>query len=753
MADSWIGRRAPKPDAPARVTGRIVYGHDLRLPGMLEGKVLRSPYPSARIAHLDVSRAARLPGVWAVLTGRDIPAGRIGLGRDNPVLKTDRVRQVGDEVAAVVASDADTALAALALIDIAYEPLPGLFDPAAALQPEAPLIHPEKGSNLLARRHYQHGDPLTALDEADVVVEDQFHLPPVAPAPMEPAVVVAEWTARGTLTVHTTNQAPFLMQYELGRALELDPGRIRIVQTAIGGAFGRGLEVYPFEALAALLARACDRPVRIAFDRQEEFLATPLRQPVQMTMRSGAMQDGRLWVRHAHARLDIGAYASLGTVTPVVMAEIIGSLYRVPHAGFTVELVHTNNPFTGAMRGFGGPQATFVVETQMDRLAEALGRDPLAFRRQNANRPDETTPGGLKITTCGLRECLDRVGELRDERLTDPTPPRRRGVGFAATMNVGGGARMHPSDGCGAVVKVDDFGRVTLLTGAGDIGQGTDAVLSQIVAETLGVTLDAVTCVSGDTALTPWDAGVHASRTTFVAGKAAQLAAAEAHQQILASAAELMEVDPSDLVVTNGRVFVRGVPESGLTLDKVVRARHFQAGGALVMGYGWYDPPNEPVGEDMKGNLSATYSFGAQAAEVEVDSETGVVRVLRLWTANDIGRAINPMLVEGQLEGGIHMGLGYALSEEAIVDQGQVVNGSLRECGLLTASDMPAIRISLIETLDPEGPFGAKGVGEIGVAPVAPAVVNAIFDAVGVRLTSLPVRPEALVARSGSARP
>lgn len=746
MADSWIGKRVPKRDAVAKTTGSAIYGHDLRRPGMLHGKILRSPHAFARIVQINTEKAAAVPGVRAILTGQDVPDTRIGLGRDNPILNRDVVRRVGDEVAAVAATSIDAALEAIALIEVVYEPVPAIFDAADALQSGAPLIHASRGSNRRDKRVYVHGDPDAALLQADVVVEDTFTIPPVAPTPMEPSVVIAEFDADGELTVYTTNQAPYLMQFELAQAVGTAPGRIRIKQTVIGGAFGRGLDVYPFEAVAVLLARATNKPVRIAYDRREEFLAAPVRQPVQVTIKSGAMKDGTLWVRDARAVLDIGAYASLGTVVPVVMAEMVGSLYRVPHARFEADLVYTNNPSTGAMRGFGGPQATFFVEAQMDRLAVKLGMDPLAFRIQNANRPDETTAQGLKISTCGMTACLEAVGRLRDVDSGTAPPGKRRGIGFAATMNVGGGARMHRSDGSGVIVRVDDFGQVMIITGATEIGQGADVVLSQIVAETLGVSVDAVRFVNGDTGVAPWDVGVHASRTTFVAGNAALLAAHEARRQILETAAELLEVDADDLVIQAGVVSVRGAPGARMALDKVVRARHFRPNGQLVQAHGWYDPPNEQVGADMAGNLSATYSFGAQAVEIEVDMETGQVRVLRVLTANDIGRAINPMLVEGQLEGGIHMGLGYALSEAVYLEDGSIQNNALREYGIFTALDMPPIEIVQIETHDPLVPFGAKGVGEIGVAPVVPAVLNAIYDAVGVRLTQIPVKPEMLLS-------
>jgi xanthine dehydrogenase molybdenum-binding subunit len=740
-----VGQRLPKRDAPAKVTGRAEYGHDLARPGMLHGAILRSPHAHARLLHLDVSGAARLPGVCAVLTAADVPARAFGFAREGTVLKGPRVCRVGDEVAAVAAATPDLAAEALRRIVTRYELLPAVFDPQEALSLSAPLVHPEHGTNLYRHAEYGHGNAAAAVAECDVVVEDTFELPCVSLAPLEPAFCLAEFDPSGDLLFYSTTQAPYQLQHALGQALGLPASQVRILQTTIGGAFGRGLDTYAFEAIAALLARASGRPVRLALDRREEFLASPLRQPVRLRLRSGARRDGGLWLREAHAMLDIGAYASLGVMTPAVMAEAVGSLYRVPHARFAVDLVYTHNPMTGAMRGFGGPQATFAVEAHMDRLAAALALDPVAFRRQNANQPGDVTPQGLRFSTCGLERCLalagDWVAARRLER--EPARPRTaRGLGVAAALNVGGGARMFRSDGSGAMVKVDDYGRVTLLTGATDMGQGTDVALAQIVAEAVGVEAGAVTVVNGDTATAPWDVGAHASRTVFVAGQAALRAATEARQQILETAGELLEAAPEDLVARRGQVFVRGAPDRSVALDKAVRARHFRPDGRIVLGQGWYDPPNEAVDEHLRGNLSATYSFCAQAADIEVDLDTGRVRVLRLFAAADIGQPINPMLVEGQLQGSICMGLGYALTEQAFVAYGRILNDSLRESGLLTALDMPAIELHLLGEPDPLGPYGAKGAGELGILPVAPAIANAIFDAVGVRLSVLPLSPE-----------
>jgi xanthine dehydrogenase molybdenum-binding subunit len=437
----------------------------------------------------------------------------------------------------------------------------------------------------------------------------------------------------------------------------------------------------------------------------------------------------------------------------------------------------------------------------MDRLAEALQMDQAAFRILNANRPHTETPQGLIITSCGLKECLEAVaaaadagsekaeiGRMKAENKIHSSgialhpssfilhPSLKRGVGFASTLNVGGGARIYRSDGCGAIVKVDDFGHVTLISGSSEIGQGSETVLAQIVADVLGVPVSDVTVLNSDTDVKPWDVGVHASRTTFIAGNAAHQAALAARRQIFETAAEMLGVNPEELVAHNGKIEVageqrsRGAEEQGskeknlkstpegvvhaqrgspksLDLAKVVRSRHYREDGQVIIGEGWYDPPTKLVDKDTyKGNISATYGFGAQMAEVEVDTETGIVRVLRLACANDVGRAINPLAVEGQIEGGAQMGLGYALSEELIVREGQVLNPDFRLYRLFTAADMPQIETYLIETDDPQGPFGAKGVGEMGGTPTAAAIANAIYDAVGVRLTELPMTPERVLA-------
>ena len=409
-----IGQRVPKLDAPDKATGRTVYGHDVKLPGMLHGRILYSRHPHARVVKLDISRALKLPGVKAVVTAADNPKTKFGYGKDNTPLKGDVVRSLRDEVAAVAAIDSDIAEEALGLIEVEYEPLPALFSAEEALQAGAPLIHPERGSNLFTKYRYSHGDLESGERESDVILEEDYELPYVAHAAMETSVVVASFDHRGHLTLYSTTQIPFLLQRDLAEALGLEGSDIRIVQTAIGGAFGRGLDIYPYEPIAALLARKAGKPVRISFSRPEEFLAAPMRQPARVHVRAGAKKNGKVTFREVYALLDIGAYVSWGSVTPLVMMETTASLYRVPHVRFIADCVYTNNLITGAVRGYGNPQSTFFVETMMDRLAVALNFDPIDFRLRNVNIPNEETPQGLKITSCGMKECLEAVAARAD---------------------------------------------------------------------------------------------------------------------------------------------------------------------------------------------------------------------------------------------------------------------------------------------------------------------------------------------------
>jgi xanthine dehydrogenase molybdenum-binding subunit len=739
---SVIGKAVPKRDGVDKVTGRTRYLHDLVLPRMLHGKILRSMHPHARIVRIDASRARALAGVAAVITGAEVDQHPFGFAKDQLALKRGTVRCIRDEVAAVAAETPDVAEAALALIEVEYAALPAVFDPVAALRPGAPLVHEALGSNLTALRYqFVHGDVERAFAGAAAVVEGEYRLNFVTPACLGTMVAIADWDAEGRLTTWSTTQVPFLYQRELADALGVGGDRVRVIQPPVGGNFGRGLDLYPIDVIAALLARQARRPVKIEFERVEEFVACPTREPCTIRLRTAAGADGRLLARDAHVTIDNGAYVSWGSTTPYVMLGTVAGLYRCPAVRFDTTIAYTNNPYSGSMRGYGNLESTFAVESQMDELADRLGLDRLALRRRNASQPGDVNPQGFVITSCAMTECLDAVAGA----ITDDVPPLapgcRRGVGYAGMFHVGGGARIYRSDGCGAIARLDDFGKVSLLTGATEIGQGSETVLAMIVAETLGVPLERVEVVNADTTVKPWDVGVHASRTTFVAGNAARLAAGKLRTELLAMAAAELDEPADRLDIRDGWVFVRGEPGRRVAYDRVVRAGHLREGGRTLVAEAFYDPPTEMLSKDLRGNVSATYGFAAQAVLLDVDTTTGQIEVRRVVSAHDVGRALNPLAAEGQIHGGIHMGLGYALSERLVVEAGQVLTQTFMDYAILRAADMPELIVRLVESVETEGPFGAKGLGESGVIPVSAAVANAIHDAIGLRFTELPITP------------
>jgi xanthine dehydrogenase molybdenum-binding subunit len=753
---SVIGKGVAKRDGAEKATGRTRFLHDLELPRMAHAAVLRARFPHARVTRIETSRARALPGVLAVVTAEDVEQHPFGFAKDQLALKRGVVRSIRDEIAAVAAESREIAGEALELIDVEYEELPAVFDPLAAVEPGAPLVHDEMATNVTALRYqFTHGDVERALAEAAAVVEGEYRLNFVTPACLGTMVAIADWDAQDALTMWSTTQVPFLYQRDLAGALGITGDRVRVMQPPVGGNFGRGLDLYPIDVIAALLARKVRRPVKLEFDRMEEFLACPTREPCRIRLRTAADASGRLLARDAHVIVDNGAYTSWGSTTPYVMLATVAGLYRCPAVRFDTTIAYTNNPSSGSMRGYGNLESTFAVESQMDELAERLGLDPLELRRRNVTKPGDVNPQGFVITSCAMTECFDAVADGAGRDVPPPRPGWKRGVGYAGMFHVGGGARIYRSDGCGAIVKLDDFGKVSVITGATEIGQGSETVLAMIVAETLGVPLERVDVVNSDTAVKPWDVGAHASRTTFIAGNAARLAAEKLRGDLLTLAAESLEAPAERLAVRDGWVFVRDEPGRRLAYDRVVRAGHLREQGRPLVAEAFYDPPTTMLDKDLRGNVSATYGFAAQAAVVDVDEATGKIEVVKLASAHDVGRALNPLAAEGQIHGGIHMGLGYALSEHLVVREGQVLTQSFMDYALLKAADMPRLAVRFIETLDTEGPFGAKGLGESGVIPVSAAVANAVKAAIGIRFTELPITPArvraALAARE--ARP
>ena len=742
-----VGKPIPKLDAVDKATGRAVYIHDVKVPGMLYGKILHSKYPHARIVHMDTSRARRLPGVRAVLTGEDIPPVKFGFYKDNTPLKRGKVRSYRDEVAAVAAVDPDVAQEALDLIEVHYEALPAVFDPEEAMGEGAPLVHEEHRTNVLRLPWKMHlGDVEEARKQARYVVEDRFRVTWVTHCCMATSGCIAMFDSSMNLTMYSNTQIPSLAQKDYLEALEamgLRGKRVRVIKASIGGAFGSKLDTYPYEYVAILLAQATRKPVRILFDRKEEFVATSGRQPAIIEIAQGCDPEGRLLFRDVSMILDNGAYTSWGATTPSVMMMPISSLYRVPNVRYEARCVYTNNTYSQAMRGYGNPQATFAIESSMDRLAEEAGIDRVDFRLRNANEPGDVTPQEFKITTCGLKACIE---EVRRKLGWDEPRGQDEGVGMACLIHVGGGARVYKSDGCGTIIKVDDYGKVDVFTGATDMGQGADTVIAQVVAEELGVEVEDVRVIHTDTDVCPWDVGAHASRTTFVACNSALGAARNIKERILEIASRQMGEPPEKLAIRHREVFSTQEPEKRLELGKLLRKAHFSPSGQMLMAEYFYDPANENLDKTFRGNLSMTYTFGAHGVRVKVDRETGKVRVLKYVAAHDVGKAINPMLLEGQVYGGALMGIGYALTEQLLLDKGEVMNPNFRDYKILTAKDAVEIETHIVETMDKDGPFGAKGIGEPGCVPTAPAIANAIYHAVGIRMRELPMTPERVLA-------
>mmetsp|Transcript_22151 Transcript_22151/g.10564 ORF Transcript_22151/g.10564 Transcript_22151/m.10564 type:complete len:758 (+) Transcript_22151:1601-3874(+) len=743
-----VGKSIPKLDAIDKAVGRARYIQDIKLPGMLYGKILYSKYAHAKIINIDTSKALKLPGVQVVLTGKDIPGKmRMGFYKDNPPLKSGKVRSYRDEVAAVAADSFEIAKKAVDLIAVDYEVLPSVFDPEEAMKRDAPLIHEKHKTNVLRlpwKLHY--GDVDAAEKEAAFLVDDHFTTTWVTHCCMGTSGAIADFDNLDNLTIYTNTQIPSLAQKDFIEALKemgLESKRVRVIKPCIGGAFGSKLDTYAYEHIAILLAYHARKPVKVVFDRKEEFCATSTRQPSIIYIKQGCDKNGKLLFRDVSMILDNGAYTSWGATTPSVMMMPVTSLYRVPNVRYEAKCVYTNNTYSQAMRGYGNPQATFAIECSMDMLAKTANIDPVEFRLINRNQPSDITPQKFRITSCGLKECIDEVAEKLD---WNALKEKGVGLGIASLIHVGGGARIYKSDGCGTIIKIDDYGKVNVFTGATDMGQGSDNIIAQIVAEELGVFAQDVNVIHSDTDICPWDVGAHASRTTFVAGNSALGAARKIKRRILGYASKILKVPNDRINIQNRIAYSKDEPEKNVEIGKVLRKAHFSTNGNMLMAECFYDPANENMDKEFKGNMSMTYTFGAHGVRVKVDEKTGKVKILQYVAAHDVGRAINPLLLDGQVYGGVMMGLGYALTEQVVCKDGKIMNSNFRDYKITTAKDAVNIDSLVVETIDKDGPYGAKGIGEPGCVPTAPAVANAIYDAVGVRIKSLPITPEKVLA-------
>lgn len=744
-----VGRALPQVTSREKVLGRALYAADLKAAGMLQAKLLRSPHAHARIKSIDTEAARALPGVKAVLTGADVPTRKWGVKhKQQHVLAGDIVRFVGEEVAAVVATTEQIALDALDLIEVDYEPLEPLSDPAIALDEGAPHVHPQ--GNLAEEINIERGDVDAGFAAADLVHEEVYHVHSQYPAPMEPMATLAQQDATGRLTVWTSTQSVFLARQRLAEALDRPVSTIRVVQATVGGGFGAKIVEERSSVIAAFLATKVDRPVRLVLSRLEDFQSGCFSVPMRIGLRIGMTSAGAITAKQADIVANCGAFAGLAPEVMLVTVMRSDNLHRLENVRSRARLVYTHTPPRGAFRGFGGTQMSFALNSHLSTMADMLGLDPFDVHRTNMIGADETSVHGWRIGSCGLPECLDQVESSIgwSEKRSRPKGRGvlRRGLGMAAAMHVSGNRTMGNWDGSTIVLKVNEDGRAIILTAESDMGQGANTMLTQICATELGIPVEHITVLAPDTDNAPYCLGSIASRVTVNAGHAMLKAARDARGQILEAAAEKMGCDAASLKIDDGVVRSAADGNHFLSLPDVCRYHIYRHGGEGINVKATHDPETVMMDENHYGNIAPAYSFAAQAVEVEVDVETGQVNIVETWLSDDCGRAINPLAVHGQSNGATVQAIGWTLYEALEIDDGRLMNGNLADYNLPTADSVLTMNSLIVESMDPNGPMGAKGASETAILPGAPAIANAVFDAIGVRITDLPITPEKVLA-------
>ncbi len=773
----YIGASLPKVDAYAKVTGRAFYADDIMLPRMLYGRLLRSPHPHARIIEIDTHHALELPGVLAVITGEDLPQrfGILPSSQDEYALAIDKVRYVGDPVAAVAAVDPDVLDEAIKLIHVEYEILPALMTIDEALEhPEVKINDEARIGNIHKAVSYEFGDIEGGFADADYIREDWFFYEGNNHAPMEEHACVASWEPNphdpfgGKITLWSSTQTPHYVHRELSKVMGLPQSHVRVIAPHVGGGFGGKSDPFSHEMCAAELSRRTGRPVKITCTREEVFLTHRGRHPVKMWIKTGVKKDGTLTAMYFRSFLDGGAYGSYGIATTYYTGALQTVTYSLPCYKFEGMRLFTNKPPCGPKRGHGTTQPRYAVEVHLDKIAHDLAIDPLELRRRNLIEKDTRTVNGLRVTSCALGECLEAVAErsgwnefhtdsLVGADLSRPSPMYRpseqvigttsessikRGLGIAASSYIcGAGKPIYWNDlpHSAVQIRLDRGGGITVYCGSTDIGQGSTSILAYIVAEELGVPPEHIHLETADTTLTPVDLGSYSSRVTFMAGNAAIAAARKLKGQLFELASEQLQVPVENLEAAECLIYDANDPGVALSYVKVVQLTEARYGALVAAGS--YAPPEDMHG-DYKGagvGPSPAYSYSACVAKVAVDIETGEMVVEKLWLAHDVGQSINPLLVAGQVEGGAYMGFGEATMEQQVFRKGRHKIPSLLDYKLPTTLDTPEIETILIEIPDREGPFGAKEAGQGPLNPVIPAIANAVFDAVGVRIDETPI--------------
>ncbi|RJR25728.1 MAG: 4-hydroxybenzoyl-CoA reductase [Desulfobacteraceae bacterium] len=749
-----VGKDIARTDARLKATGSAMYADDMKLPGMLHGALLRSPFAHAAVKTIDTAKAAALPGVKCVITGRDLPKVNYGNWRlfpetqDEYALAHDRVRFIGDEVAAVAAVDRDTALEAVRLIKVDYEELPAVFTVDESLKKGAPVLHEAFPSNISIDRKISYGDVEKGFQESDYVREDTFTVHAVSHAYLEPCSCLAQADIDGRITLWTSTQTPYIVQCLLASALGMRENDVRVVKPYVGGGFGGKMELRSWEVCAAFMAKKTGRPVKFTLTREEELATGRRRHPMKITSRVGFKKDGTLVAKDLSILLDGGAYNAMGPTATFLCGNFGAMLYRYPSYRFLGQHVYTNKPPASAMRGFGAPQSLFAAESQMNMAAQELGIDPIELRIKNAQRSGDEIPGVATISSCGFIESLEAVAKMSGWKKKRKLLKDGRGIGVGCYSFISGGVfnwfnTQYPFSA--AEVRAFSDGTVHLLTMASDIGQGSDTVLKQILSEELGLRMEDIRITSADTAMTPQaDLGSWGSRVTLMAGNAVLNAARQIKDQLFGAVSARFNLNVIyDMECRDSKVYPKGRPNKSVSFGEAVAMVQKAKRGEPLVARGYYTPRN-------KGLVTPAFSFGAQVAEVDVDRETGLVQVKKMWTAHDCGTVINPVSVEGQLEGSIHMGLGYALCEQFVMEKGKTLNTTFLDYKIPSALDMPPGESLCIETYEPEGPFGAKEAGEGLVSPTAPAIAEAVCHATGYRCKDLPITPEKVLKGTAS---
>jgi len=750
---SVIGKPLPKVDAMAKCAGETVYADDLHLPRMTYAKLLRSPHPHARVLRVNPERALRLEGVYAVLTGKDLPEkfGIMPATQDEEALALDKVRYVGDPVAAVAAVSETLADKALGYIDVEYEILKPILtiEDALASTDESARIHTwNRRANIQKAVSLEFGDMAGAFAQADHIFEDTFFYQGNTHLPMEQYCAIGFYGPDEKLTLWSSTQTPHYLHRALAKVLGLPASRIRVIATPVGGGFGGKSDPFSHEICVAKLSMITRRPVKITLTREETFYVHRGRHPVKMWMKTGVKKDGTLQAMHFRSFLDGGGYSSYGLASVYYTGALQTVAYKLPAYKFEGVRVFTNKPACGPKRGHGTPQPRFAFEVQLDEIAEKLGMDPTDLRLKQLTEPNTVTVNGLRIGTTGLRECIEKVAERAEWKKKFRKLPFGHGIGFAASTYISGaGLPIYWNDmpHSGVQIKLDRGGGVTVFCGSTDIGQGSDSILAYATAEEFGIDPADIRVVTADTDLTPVDLGSYSSRVTVMTGNATIEACGKLKKTLLEVASEVLEVPADDLEFADGRVRSQSLPERGISFVECVQKTEAKFG--TLGATGSYRPPKHPANYKGSGcGPTPAFTFSTAIVELHCDPETGEIKIDKVWIAHDCGRAFNPLLVEGQTEGSVYMALGEVLMEEQIFRKSGLHKiPSILEYKSPTTLETPEIETILVETNDPEGPYGAKEAGQGPLLPVIPAVSNAVYDAVGVRIHEIPITPDKIL--------